>query len=203
VKPGVLSITLRQASGGLSALLVLLALAWAGNSQAAACPDLLRHSFTSLQNGTPQNLCQYQGKVILVVNTASYCGFTEQFGGLEALNRKYKDRGLVILGFPSNDFGRQEPGSSREISKFCRLTYGVEFPMLEKSNVVGDKRNGFYAALERRSGQKPRWNFHKYLIDHQAAQVLSFESSVTTDDPRLLEKLHKLLGARKTQLRKT
>src|SRR6202790_2215012 len=97
------------------------------------CPELLNFTFNRLQTGAPESLCQYRGKVVLIVNTASYCGYTHQYEGLEALYRKYKSRGLVVVGFPSNDFGGQEPGSNKEIAEFCRLTYGVEFPMFEKS----------------------------------------------------------------------
>jgi glutathione peroxidase len=177
------------------ALLFLLGAGWATRSHATDCPELLRHSFPSLQTGEPRNLCQYQGNVILVVNTASYCGFTDQYGGLEALYRKYKDKGLVVLGFPSNDFGGQEPGNNKQIAKFCRLTYSVEFPMFEKSSVTGDKRNQLFAELDRRTGQQPRWNFHKYLIDRGGRQVISFESAVAPDDKRLIKSLHKMLDA--------
>lgn len=187
----------------ISSLLLLLGATWATHGRASDCPELLRHSFPSLQTGEPQNLCQYRDKVILVVNTASYCGHTDQYGGLEALYRKYKDKGLVVLGFPSNDFGNQEPGSNKQIAKFCRLTYSVEFPMFEKSSVTGGQRNPLFAELDRRTGQQPRWNFHKYLIDRNGKQVMSFESSVQPDDKRLLEALRKLLDARKTVLRST
>lgn len=165
--------------------------------QASDCPDLLRHSFPSLQNGESQNLCQYRGKVILVVNTASYCGYTNQYGGLEALYKKYGEQGLVVLGFPSNDFGAQEPGDSMQIANFCRLTYDVKFPMFRKSSVVGDKRNPFYAELQRRSGQVPHWNFHKYLIDRSGTRVLSIDSGVTPEDKYLMEPMMKFLEARK------
>jgi hypothetical protein len=104
-------------------------------AQANTCPPLLDHEFNRLQTGKSESLCQYRGKVLLIVNTASYCGYTHQYEGLEAMYRKYKDRGLVVLGFPSNDFGAQEPGSNKEIAEFCRLTYGVQFPMFEKSSV--------------------------------------------------------------------
>jgi len=184
-------------------ILVLTAGFWLSHVQAADCPQLLRHSFAGLQTGTPENLCQYRGKVLLVVNTASYCGFTDQYGGLEALNRKYKDQGLVVLGFPSNDFGNQEPGTSKQIATFCRRTYNVQFPMLEKSHVVGEQRNPLYAELERRTGQKPRWNFHKYLIDRDGSKVLSFDSAIEPDDRRLIDALHKMLDARKTLTRGT
>src|SRR4030081_1738482 len=123
----------------------------------AACPPLLNHTFPSLTDqATP--LCQFEGKVLLVVNTASYCGYTHQYEGLEAMYRKYKDRGLVVVGFPSNDFGRQEPGSNQEIAEFCRLTYGVQFPMFEKSSVSDLKGNPLFADLAARTGKSPQWN---------------------------------------------
>lgn len=180
--------------------LALLGSVWAN---AATCPQLLRHTFPDLRDGTPKDLCQYQGKVILVVNTASYCGHTDQYGGLEALYRQYKDRGLVVLGFPSNDFGRQEPGSNQSIAKFCRLNYNVEFPMFGKSVVSGHARNAFYAELDKRTGQAPRWNFHKYLIDRDGVTVQSFESATQPDDRRLLDALHRMLDARKPIARQT
>ena len=111
------------------------------------CPALLQHKFARLQDEVPQDLCQYAGKAVLVVNTASFCGYTSQYEGLEALYAKYQRRGLVVLGFPSNDFGQQEPGSSKEIADFCFNTYGVKFPMFAKTVVAGDARNPFYAAL--------------------------------------------------------
>src|SRR6184192_14252 len=136
----------------------------------AACPPLLDHTLPSLTDqATP--LCQFEGKVLLVVNTASQCGYTPQYEGLEALYRRYQDRGLVVLGFPSNDFGAQEPGSNHEIAEFCRLTYGVQFPMFEKSSVDSLKVNPLYADLAARTGQSPRWNFHKYLIDRNGNPV--------------------------------
>lgn len=170
---------------------------------AGECPVLLRHSFNSLQTGERQDLCQYYGKVLLVVNTASYCAYTDQYGGLEALYRQYRDRGLVVLGFPSNDFGNQEPGSNQKIAEFCRLTYGVEFPMFEKSAVVGPQRNALFAELHRRTGEQPRWNFHKYLIDPSGERVLSFGSGVQPDDRRLIQELKKMLDARKLVKRTT
>ena len=183
--------------------LVALGLIGVAPALAGECPELLRHSFPSLQTGEAQDLCQYQGKVILVVNTASYCGYTDQYGGLETLYRKYRDLGLVVLGFPSNDFGGQEPGTGKQIASFCRLTYGVEFPMFAKSSVMGEKRNPFHAELARRTGQTPRWNFHKYLIDRNGAKVLSFESAVAPEDKRLLEPLKKMLEARRGVIRTT
>src|SRR5271165_2181815 len=123
------------------------ALAQAAPAEGGACPALLDHEFNRLQTGKPETLCQYRGKVLLIVNTASYCGYTHQYEGLEALYRKYKDRGLVVVGFPSNDFGGQEPGSNHEIAEFCRLTYGVQFPMFEKSSVTSLQTNPLYAEL--------------------------------------------------------
>jgi len=177
--------------------LVLIAGAFAGSRAIASeCPQLLRHTFKSLQTGERQDLCQYRGKVLLVVNTASYCAYTDQYGGLEALYRQYKDRGLGVVGFPSNDFGNQEPDGNQKIAEFCRLTYGVEFPMFEKSAVVGPQRNALFAELHRRTGEQPRWNFHKYLIDPRGERVLSFASGVEPDDRRLVQELEKMLDAR-------
>ncbi|MEW6678237.1 MAG: glutathione peroxidase [Pseudomonadota bacterium] len=181
----------------------LAALAWSPQSWAGECPGLLQHAFPGLQNDKPQDLCQYQGKVLLVVNTASYCGNTGQYEGLEDLYARYKDQGLVVLGFPSNDFGGQEPGSNQEIAKFCRLTYGVQFPMFAKSVVVGPKRNEFFAQLAQRTGKQPRWNFHKYLIDRQGDVVFSFEHHVRPDDPNLVTTLRRLLDANKPLRRTT
>ena len=113
------------------------------------CPALLQHTFNRLQTGQPQSLCQFQGKVLLVVNTASYCGYTHQYEGLEAMYRKYKDRGLVIVGFPSNDFS-QEPGTNKEVAEFCRTTYGVDFPQFEKSSVAHLSANPLYTELSKR-----------------------------------------------------
>lgn len=152
----------------------------------ASCPSLLDHRFPSLQDGRPQSLCQWQGKVVLVVNTASYCGFTRQYDGLEKLYERLQGRGLVVLGFPANDFGAQEPGSDQEIADFCRLTYGVRFPMFAKSTVVGRDANPLYRELARRTGVEPAWNFHKYLIDRSGREVKSFGSRVAPDDPALL-----------------
>lgn len=160
----------------------------------ANCPALLRHSFTPIRGGSPQSLCQYQGKVLLVVNTASQCGFTYQYEGLEALYGKYRDRGLVVVGFPSNDFGGQEPGTNREIAEFCRTKYGVKFPMFEKQSVTSLGENPFYAELSAKTGQKPRWNFHKYLIDRQGSRVQSFGSGVEPGSRDLVGSIERLLA---------
>jgi len=131
---------------------------------------------------------------LLVVNTASYCGFTGQYEGLEALHAKYASKGLVVLGFPSNDFGNQEPGDSKQIADFCFNTYGVKFPMFAKSVVTGKEVNPLYAELARISGTPPKWNFHKYLIDRSGKLVGSYPSRVAPDDRRLLGDIEKALG---------
>lgn len=188
----------------LSVGMLLLAGLWfAHSTHAASCPELLRHQFNSLQTGQPEDLCRYRDKVVLVVNTASYCAYTDQYAGLERLYRDFKGRGLVVLGFPSNDFGAQEPGSNQAIARFCRLTYGVEFPMYEKSRVIGPQRNPLFEQLHRRTGEQPAWNFHKYLIDRDGQRVLSFGSAVAPDDPRLLREMQRMLDARKTVRRVT
>jgi glutathione peroxidase len=159
------------------------------STQAMACPSLLDKTFDSIFD-KPQSLCEYAGKVVLVVNTASQCGYTPQYDGLETLYRKYKARGLVVLGFPMNDFGAQEPGSNKEISAFCVNQYAIDFPMFAKSDL---KKNPFYADLIKTSGRAPQWNFHKYLVDRAGKQVLSFDSRVEPDDGKLIAAIEKLL----------
>lgn len=156
------------------------------------CPAVLDHSFPQLTSHEMQNLCDYRGRVLLIVNSASYCGFTRQYDGLEALYAKYKAQGFVVLGFPSNDFGAQEPGGDKEIAKFCRLTYGVKFPMYSKSHVVGPEVNPLFKQLAEITGQAPRWNFHKYLIDKQG-RVTAFGSETEPNDPRLIAAIEKAL----------
>ena len=160
----------------------------------AGCPALLDHEFNRLQTGKPESLCQYRGKVLLIVNTASFCGYTHQYEGLEAMYRKYKDRGLVVLGFPTNDFGGQEPGTNKEIAEFCRLTYGVQFPMFEKTTVKTLQANPLYAELGAMTGQSPKWNFFKYVLDRNGKPAGTFASQVEPDDRALLALLEKLLA---------
>jgi len=167
-------------------------------ADAEACPAVLNYAFNSLQTGKNESLCQYRGKVVLIVNTASYCGYTHQYEGLEALYRKYKSRGLVVLGFPTNDFGGREPGTNHEIAEFCRLTYGVQFPMFEKSTAKSIRFNPLYALLIERTGQSPQWNFHKYLVDRDGVQVTSFGSRIEPDDRALVGAVEKLLSASPT-----
>jgi len=158
----------------------------------AACPSLLDRTMDTIHE-KPQSLCEYAGKVVLVVNTASQCGYTPQYEGLETLYRKYKDRGLVVLGFPANDFGGQEPGSNKEIAAFCVNQYAIDFPMFAKIDL---KKNPLYAELTKATGTAPRWNFHKYLIDRSGKQVLSFDTRVAPDDPKLVQEIEKLLAAK-------
>ena len=162
---------------------------------ATACPPLLDHRFQSLQ-GKPVDLCQYQGKVLLVVNTASYCGYTEQYKGLQALHDRYQDRGLVVLGFPANDFGKQEPGSNAEVADFCERTYKVKFPMIEKTSVVGAQVNPVYEALFRATGERPKWNFHKYLVAPDGKTVKSFASNVPPESAQIQTEIEKLLSVK-------
>jgi len=159
----------------------------------ADCPSLLRYRFNRLQTGEPQSLCQFQGKVLVIVNTASYCGYTGQYEGLEALYRKYKGRGLVVVGFPSNDFGGQEPGSNQEIAQFCRLTYGVQFPMFEKSSVTKVSANPLFASLSASTGVAPQWNFYKYVVDRNGQAVAGYGSRTTPDDREFVRVIERLL----------
>lgn len=146
------------------------------SAAAPSCPALLQHSFDRLQDEQPQSLCQYAGKVILVVNTASFCGFTPQYQGLEQLYSRYRDQGFVVLGFPSNDFA-QEKGSNKEIADFCESTFGVKFPMFAKSSVRGSAANPFYKQLAAQGQGAPLWNFHKYLIGRKGEVVASYAST--------------------------
>lgn len=172
----------------------LLFIAFLPGAVLAACPRLLDHTVPGLVgNSTP--LCQFQGKVLLVVNTASQCTYTPRYEGLERLHKRYAGRGLVVLGFPANDFGGQEPGSNREIASFCQVNYGVSFPIFAKSGVTGAAANPFYAMLAERTGKRPGWNFHKYLIDRSGEKVLSFESAVSPDDSQLRREIERLLAA--------
>lgn len=158
------------------------------------CPDTLKFSKRALASDKTVDLCEeYLGKVLIVVNTASKCGYTPQYDGLEALYRKYKDKGLVVLGFPSNDFGGQEPGSEKQIQKFCRLTYGVEFPMFEKTNAAKAKADPLYRTLGELAGEYPQWNFHKYVLDRNGRLVASFNSRVKPQSEKLIDTIEKLL----------
>lgn len=155
-------------------------------ANAATCPEIYNHQITTLQ-GEKINLCDYQDKPILVVNTASKCGFTPQFEALEGLYSKYKAQGLLVIGFPSNDF-RQDPGNNKAIGDFCKMTYGVKFPMATKSSVSGANANPFYKQLAAKSGTAPQWNFYKYVIAPGGKEVTAFESTVSPDSAELTSK---------------
>jgi glutathione peroxidase len=144
--------------------------------------------------GKAESLAAYRGKVLLMVNTASECGFTPQYAGLEKLWREYQDRGLVVLGFPSNDFGAQEPGSETEIKDFCSRNYGVTFPLFSKLVTKGGGQSPLYALLAEKHGA-PQWNFHKYLVDKTGQVVGSFPSKVAPDDPKLRSAIDSALAA--------
>lgn len=182
----------RRAAGGM----LLGGLLLAGPSQArTTCPELLDRKLPRLQDEQLQHLCQYAGKVLLVVNTASRCGYTPQYEQLEALHKRYAARGLVVLGVPSNDF-RQELASREAISDFCQSTYGVRFPMVGPLSVRGSGADPFYQALSRLSGSAPGWNFHKYLVARDGRSVESVSTRVEPTDPAFVARIEKLLDAK-------
>jgi glutathione peroxidase len=176
-------------------LLGLATLMTASITSAAPCGALLDHTVSDL-SGSTGSLCEYAGKVVLVVNTASFCGYTPQYAGLQALNEKYKARGLVILGFPSNDFGEQEPGSAKEIADFCDRTYAVKFPLFAKTSVKEAGGSAVFDRLAQATGQRPKWNFHKYLIARDGKSAVSFPSKVEPESPEFVAKVEQLLSAR-------
>ena len=170
---------------------------WLGSSGAVTaneCPAALDFQKRMLAGDEVVHLCEIMDdKVVLVVNTASKCAYTPQYEGLEQLYEKYRERGLVVAGFPSNDFANQDPGSEKEIRDFCRLTYSVKFPLFEKVRVRGQDRDEFYQHLVAVTGDEPRWNFHKYLIDRDGNVVASFPSQVTPGDGQLIDAIEELL----------
>ena len=163
---------------------------------AFACDSaLLDQNFRRLASTQEVNLCEaYSGKVVLVVNTASKCGNTPQYDGLEKLYEQYGEEGLVVLGFPSNDFMGQEPGTEENIEEFCRLTYGVEFPMFEKTSVKKDNADPFYAALAESAGTYPTWNFHKYLIGRDGELISDFSPRTQPYDEKLVAAIEQALN---------
>jgi glutathione peroxidase len=173
------------------ALLLLLA-----SANVLACDStLLNQDFRKLASEDEVNLCDaYEGKVVLVVNTASKCGNTPQYDGLEKLYSEYGEEGLVVLGFPSNDFMGQEPGTEEQIEEFCRLTYGVQFPMFEKTTVRKDDAHPFFAALAAESGTYPTWNFHKFLIGRDGQLIGEFSPRTQPDDSKLVAAIETALA---------
>ena len=156
------------------------------------CPGLLLHTAARLQGESPQNVCQFAGRVLLVVNTARRCGYTPQYEALEELHARYAPRRLALLGFPSNDFN-QEMKDNTAIADFCFNTNGVKFPMFARTTMVGPGAHPFYAALSKASGDAPRWNFHKFLIDRSGRVVASFPSADDPFDTRVTTQIESLL----------
>lgn len=156
-------------------------------------------SFTA-NNGQDLPLSKFSGKVILVVNTASKCGFTKQYEGLEKLYQTYKDKGFVIIGVPSNDFGKQEPGTDEEIKDFCKVNFGVTFPLTKKVAVTGDNAHPFFVWVSDQLGlgSAPKWNFHKYVIDRNGKPQSYFFSMTKPDSKKLVALIEKLLDAQST-----
>jgi glutathione peroxidase len=179
----------------LTAFLTMVACMAQSPSSAAETTSAHQFSFKTLDGAGTINLADYKGKAVLVVNTASKCGFTSQYEGLEKLWQDYKDKGLVVIGAPSSDFGGQEFGSAEEIVEFCKLNYGVSFPMTAKLKVTGDEADPFYQWAGKQVGilSRPKWNFHKYLLDKNGALVDSFGSMTKPQDADLLKAIEKAL----------
>ncbi len=183
----------------LATLLVLAAtaaIAACGGDENTATTAVNRGSALTgnlpLLDGERQDLAEYRGDVVLVVNTASECGFTPQFEGLERLYREQRDRGFVILGFPADDVADQEPRSDEQIAEFCKENFGVSFPMFAKSNVVSEPLNPVFERLNAAAGP-PTWNFNKYLLDRDGEVVEHYEAATGPDDPALTERIDELL----------
>jgi glutathione peroxidase len=167
-----------------------LALAAAGLLGASSIYDFTLNSIT----GVPAPLAAYRGKVLLLVDVASYCGYTPQYRGLEALYEKYKDRGLVVIGFPANNFGEQEPGTNAEIKEFCERTYKVKFPMYAKISVLGADKAPLYRYLTAAMGGEIQWNFTKFLVGRDGKIVARFEPDVTPESGGVQAAIEKALG---------
>lgn len=177
-------------------ILILTGVLWlSGISVASAeenrsCPSLLDYEFKQLAAAASERLCDsYRGKVILVVNTASQCGYTYQYAGLEHIYDQFKGRGLVVIGFPSNDFGDQEPGSEQQIEQFCRDKYSIRFPLYQKIHAAQGQAHPFFDGLARQAKQYPRWNFHKYLIDRSGKVVGSWPSRIEPEATEIVSSI--------------
>ncbi|TXH65715.1 MAG: glutathione peroxidase [Lysobacteraceae bacterium] len=178
-----------------NALFLLIVIAACVNA-AEPGRGLLDHRYRPLAGKTPVHLASaYGGKVLLVVNTASKCGFTPQFEALESMHARYQRRGFAVLGFPSGDFREQEYVDEKQIKEFCTLTYGVKFPMFQKVHVVGEEATPFYKALAAATGESPQWNFHKYVIGRDGKVVASFGSRVKPDAPEVIAAIEAALKA--------
>ena len=181
------SLSFASATLAMAALLIA-----APATRAADCPAFLDHEFKKLHSSQSVNLCKaFAGRPLLIVNTASHCGYTPQFKGLEALHKKYQARGLVVVGFPSDDFN-QEAKSEAKTADVCYVNYGVTFTMLAPSSVTGAKDNPVFRELNRRAGE-PSWNFNKYLVSADGKSVQRFDSDVTPDSPQLTRAIEQLL----------
>ena len=156
--------------------------------------DAYQFEFVSI-DGERLPLDAWRGRPVLVVNTASFCGYTPQYSDLEALWQRYRDRGLVVLGVPSNDFGRQEPGSADEIKEFCTTNYSVDFPLTEKCRVIGGEAHPFYRWIAENLGEAgtPRWNFHKYLVGPDGQLAGAWPAQVSPSDRRITAEIERLL----------
>ena len=182
---------------------VAATVAWAGlleagnNEGGKRVPEVLKFDMTAI-DGKKADLSQYAGKVILFVNVASRCGYTPQYKGLQELYTKYKDRGLVVIGVPANNFGGQEPGTNEEIAQFCSTNYGVTFPMLAKVSVKGNDITPLYKYLTE-NAQPPgdvKWNFEKFLIGRDGKILARFPSAVRPEDPKFIEQIEKALDSK-------
>ena len=171
-----------------------LAAALAAPAAAASNVTAFDHSFVSI-DGEPMPLAEHRGKVLLIVNTASQCGFTGQYAGLQDLWEAYRDQGLVLIGVPSNDFGGQEPGTASEIKEFCEVQFGLDFPLAEKSRVSGADAHPFYrwARAELGAGSAPRWNFHKYLIGRDGRAIAGYSAMVKPGSRKMTDAIEAAL----------
>ena len=198
---GVKIMGLKNRDNRLRFFIILLAIGvtFAIRPASSSCPELLNHKFPKLQDDTPQNLCMYENSVVLVVNTASFCGFTKQYEGLENLYKKYKSKGLVVLGFPSGNFRNQEYSSNKKIAEFCKNTYGVKFPMFAKSNVIDSKDSLANPLFKKLSvlAEPPRWNFHKYLLSRDGTFHKSFSSFTSPTSKSLVREIEILLNSQR------
>lgn len=169
----------------LATVFLLVTGTLAGQSALADCAAILQHEMPALRSTETVDLCdRFAGKPLLIVNTASFCGFTPQFKGLEAVYQKYREQGLEILGVPSNDF-RQEAAQTEKVAEVCYVDYGVTFAMTSPQRVTGPDAHPLYRSLSNTAGQAPGWNFHKYLLDREGRVAGSFASQVAPDDPAL------------------
>ena len=174
---------------------LILAFGFLTGSASGANTAETAHAFDFMSiEGDPLPMSSFAGKAVLVVNTASRCGFTDQYSALQAIWQQYRDRGLVVLGVPSNDFGSQEPGSETEIRTFCEVNYGIDFPMTEKVKVKGPDAHPYYQWVKSQGGMKvPRWNFHKHVIDANGNLVDWFASTTAPDSSKVIDTIEKLL----------